>query len=634
MGLNVSLDLSLRLKALGRPLQESIRELRRGYQSVSECLEQALADCEQRGSELADCRHQLVEARQSLSQCERQIADRAGAEADLSNRCATLEQHLEIKTAELSQAHEKVIHAQAECAQHHQRLELQAEQSDELGARIARLESDYGEARDELGQLRGQFAPLAETASEAARLRGELDAAQADIARLRDQAAPPGEGAELQAQLSEVQAERQQLQVELDAVRQRATELTEALAEQQQGSAAERDRWSEELRHMRQVLEQQSETWSQRASQASEDAAALAATKEQLIQAEAQIVQSKERLQDQVEQNEQFREEIKRFESHREVERDELAQLRGQIAPLGETANEAARLHGELASAQAEIGRLRDQMADPAQGEELQQQLRALQAERDGWNEELRQVHQALDRQSEAWAERADQTAEDAHALAAANEQVLKAEAEIAQGKERLQIQVEHNQQLQEESKHLEANRETARDELAQLRGQFAPLAESAAQAAQLRAELDSANTELGRLTDQFAQAPDAAALEEQLTAAEVERQKLEKELDLLRHRGAELVEQLAEEKRVATAQREGWSEELRQLRKAVEMQSEVLAQRGSPQPVAESIPETAPRRAKHSNGAKPVDNVLGSVMEQFETLQKTKVRKLAKSKR
>jgi chromosome segregation ATPase len=843
--LNVSLDLSLPLKALGRPLQESIRELRRGYQSVSECLEQALTDCEQRGSELADCCRQLAEARQRLSECERQIADRARTEGNLSNRCATLEKRLEIKTAELSQANENVVHAQAECTHHQQRLELQAEQSDQLRARIARLEADYGEAREELGQLRGQFAPLAETASEAARLRGELDAARADIARLRDQAATPGDGAELQAQLTEVQAQRQQLQGELEAVRHRAAELTEALAEQQHASAAERDRWSEELRHLRQVMEQQSEAWSHRAAQASEDATALAATKERLIQAEAQIVQSKERQQVQVEQNEQLREEIKRIETHREAEREELGQLRGQIAPLAETANEAARLRGELAAAQAEIGRLRDQVANPAEGGELQQQLCAVQAERqqlqgelaalrerasnldemlaeqkrlaiaerDGWNEELRQVRQALDRQSEAWAERADQTAEDAQAMAAAKERALKAEAEIVQGKDRLQIQIERNQQLQDEIKHLEANREAARDELAQLRGQFGPLAEnaaeaarlrgelsaaqveiarlceqvanpvegaelqqqlcaiqaerqqlqgeleaarqrasdlgeslaeqqrsaaaernawseelhrmrevlerqseawaeragqpaegdgtsavelaaaearvleaeteivrskerlqiqnelneqlrkqiheleanrqaasgelaqlrgqfgplaeSAAQAAQLRAELDSANTELGRLTEQIAQAPDAAALEEQLAVAEVERQQLENELDLLRHRGAELVEQLAEQKRVAAAEREGWSEELRQLRRAVELQSKALAQRGgSPMPGAESIPETTPPHASPSNGAKPVDNVLGSVMEQFESLQRTKVRKLAKSER
>ncbi|MEX0677078.1 MAG: hypothetical protein WD063_08385 [Pirellulales bacterium] len=854
MGLNLSLDLSQPLKALGRPLQESIRELRRGYQSVSECLEETLVDCEQRGRELADCRRQLAEARRSLSECERQIADRARAEAELSNRCTTLKKHFEAKADELSQANQRITQVQGECSQNQQRLDLQAEQSEQLRAQIARLESDYREARDELAQLRGQFAPLAETASEAARLRGELAAAQADITRLRDQAATPGDGDKLEGQLRELQAQRQQLQSELDAMRHRATELAEALAEQQRVSAAERDRWSDELRHMRQVLEQQSEAWSHRAAQASDDAAALATAKEQLFQAEGHVVQSKERLQVQLEQNEQLREEKRRLESQRETERNELAQLRGQFAPLADTASEAARLRGELAAAQGEIGRLRDQLASPAEGVELQQQLCAMHterqhlegelealreraskldealseqkrlaaAERDGWNEELRQVRQSLDRQSEAWAQRADQAAEDAAALAAAKEHALKAEAEIVRGKDRLQIQIEQNEQLREEISRREANREAAREELAQLRGQFgplagsaaeaarlrgelsaaqveiarlcdqvanpaegaelqqqlcgmqterqhlegeleavrrrasdlgealaeqqrmaaaerdewsdelrrmrevlerqsetwalrasqpakddgfaaaelaaalarlleaeaeivrskerlqaqseqnehlrkeiqgleagrqtasdelarlrgqgAPLAESAAEAAQLRAELDAANSELTRLTEQMAQSPDTAFLQEQLAAAEMERQQLENELDLLRHRGAELVEQLAEQKRVGAAERDRWSEELRQLRKAVEMQSEALAQRiGSPPPappvaapsvVATNLETLQPHANNHNNGTKPEDTVLGSVMEQFETLQRTKVRKLAKSKR
>lgn len=502
VGFTVSLDLSLPLKALGRPLQESIRELRRGYQSVSECLEQALADCEQRGSELADCRHQLAETRRGLSERERQIAERTRAEAELSNCCSSLQANLESKTAELSQAHERMVQIQGACSKNEQRLELQAEQSEQLHAQIARLESDYREARDELTQLRGQFTPLAEAASEAARLRGELSAAQVEMARLRDQVANPAEGVELQQQLCTMQAERQHLEGELETLRRRALDLGETLAEQQRVAAAERDEWSEELRRMREVLERQSEVWAERASQ-----------------------------------------------------------------PAGDAATE----------------------------------------------------------------------------LAAAQARLLEAEAGIVRSKERLQVQTEQNEQLRKEIEALEANREAARDELAQLRGQVGPLTESAAQAAQLRAELDAANTELARLSDQIAQAPDGALLQQQVAAAAVERQQLENELDLLRHRGAELVEQLAEQKRVGAAEREGWSEELRQLRKAVEMQSEALAQRDgataavaptATSSAAEPALETAQPHASNKNGTKPEDSVLGSVMEQFQMLQRTKVRKLTKSKR
>ena len=170
LGLNVSVDLSLPLNAIGRPLQDSIRELRRGYQSVSECLEQALADCEQRGSDLADCRRQLAEARRSLSECERQIAERTRAESELSNRTSAIKKQLDAKSAELAQANERILRVQGECTQSQQRLEMAAEQTEHLRAQIARLETDHRENRDELSQLRGQFAPLAEAASEAVRL--------------------------------------------------------------------------------------------------------------------------------------------------------------------------------------------------------------------------------------------------------------------------------------------------------------------------------------------------------------------------------------------------------------------------------------------------------------------------------
>lgn len=841
----MSVDLSLPLNAIGRPLQDSIRELRRGYQSVSECLEQALADCEQRGSDLADCRRQLAEARRSLSECERQIAERTRAENELSNRTSAIKKQLDAKSAELAQANERILRVQGDCTQSQQRLEMAAEQTEHLRAQIARLETDHRENRDELSQLRGQFAPLAEAASEAVRLRGELAAAQSDLNRLRDQLSSPGDGGELQTQLAAFQSERQQLQAELDALRHKAAELTETLSEQKRQSDAERDRWSEELRHMRQIMERQTDAWAQRAAQATDDAAALAATRERLAVAEAAIVQGREGLQLQSEQCEQLRSEIQRLESQREAARDELSQLRGQFAPLAENAAEAARLRGELTAAQTEISRLRDEVSSPAEAAELQDQLCTMQnerqqlqgelqalrrratdlaealdeqkrlsvSERDQWSEELRHVRESLDRQAAAWAERGDQTALDAQALATARERAIQAEAAILQSHDRLQMQVEQNAQLREEIERLETHREAARDELSQLRGQFAPLAENAAEAARLRGELLAAQSEIERLrlqvtspaeaaelqqelftnqaerqrlqgeleglrqraldlteqlaeqgrqaaaerdawgdelrhlretlerqsetwaaragqaggdsaiaaelasvaarlnaaqtelaqsrqqlqsqtaentqlrseieqleatrdaaqeqlallqgqaipsselavaealrnelanaqaeidqlTEQLTETADTGAIEERLAAAESERQQLENELDLLRHRGAELIEQLAEQKRTAASERESWSEELRQLRKAVEMQSEALAQRGNTIPVM-SAPNTptivdAPR-SPQANGSRADDSVLGSVMEQFESLQKNKVRKLTTPKR
>ncbi len=617
--MNVSVDLSLPLNAIGRPLQDSIRELRRGYQSVSECLEQTLADCEQRGSELADCRRQLAEARRSLSEYERQLAERVRAENELSGRCGSIKKQLDTKSAELTQAQEKIIQLQGECEQNRQRLEMAAEQAQHLRSQVERLERDYREGREELSQLRGQFAPLAEAAADAVRLRGELSAAQSDLVRLREQVTSGG-GGEAQSQLVNLQNERIQLQTELESLRHRASELSDSLAEQKRQADSERDRWSEELRHMRQIMERQTEAWTQRAAQASEDAAALAATRERLAVAEAEINQGRERLSLQSQQTEQLREEIQRLESQREAARDELSQLRGQFGPLSESAADAARLRGELSAAQVEIARLRDELSSPADTSELQSQLFTMQnerqqllgeleslrrraadlaealdeqkrlvlAEREQWSEELKHVRESLDRQSAAWAERGEQNAVDAEALNAARERAIQAEAEIVHSRDRLQLQVEQNSQLREEIERLEANRETSRDELAQLRGQFGPLAESAAEAARLRGELSAAQSEIERLRLQVANPAESAELSQELFASQSERQRLQGELEAIRQRASDLTEQLAEQQRQAAAERDAWGEELRHLRETLERQSETWAARAG-QPGDES---------------------------------------------
>ena len=102
----------------------------------------------------------------------------------------------------------------------------------------------------------------------------------------------------------------------------------------------------------------------------------------------------------------------------------------------------------------------------------------------------------------------------------------------------------------------------------------------------------------------------------------------MESELDVLRHRGAELSEALAEQKRTAAAERDHWNEELRHLRQAVEKQSEMLNSR-PPQPPAETPPVGSGANRGASNG-QGTDKVIGSVLEQFEMLQRNKIRKLA----
>jgi hypothetical protein len=95
-----------------------------------------------------------------------------------------------------------------------------------------------------------------------------------------------------------------------------------------------------------------------------------------------------------------------------------------------------------------------------------------------------------------------------------------------------------------------------------------------------------------------------------------------------LRNRGAELSEALAEQKRLSTAEREHWNEEFKQIRRAVEKQSELLVQRPAAAMAGEQPVHVAATRAASSPGV--TSSVIGSVLEQFEMLQKSKIRKLA----
>jgi chromosome segregation ATPase len=251
MGSHVSIDTSPPLKLVEHPLRDSIRELRRGYQSVSECLDQTMAECDQRGIELADCRRQLAEARRSLMESGKQLAEKARAEADLLNRCAEFKKQLEA--------------AQAESVQNKQRLEIHLEHSEPLRRQIERLGTDGEASRQELTQLREQLMPMFESAAEVARLRGELAAAEGELARLREQTSQAPNQL-LQEQSAAGQAERQQLESELDMLRNRGAELCETLAEQKRLAATEREKWNEELRQLRRAVERQAEVLAQRAS--------------------------------------------------------------------------------------------------------------------------------------------------------------------------------------------------------------------------------------------------------------------------------------------------------------------------------------------------------------------------------
>jgi DNA repair exonuclease SbcCD ATPase subunit len=255
----VSIDILPTLQSFEHPLQESIRQLRQGYQSIQQCLDEALSECDARAAALAESKRQLAEAQRSLSERERQLAEHVKAESEAVGRANALRKHVEARQAELAQANEKLMQSQHETAQSQNRLELQVEQNQQMRAQIERLNGECEASRGDLAQLRAQFAPLMQAAAEAAQLRADLSGAQGELSRLREQLAAAPADAVSGDQLAAMQVQKQQLEGELDSVRNRAAELAVALDETKRQTGAEREQWSEELRQMRKVLERQSE---------------------------------------------------------------------------------------------------------------------------------------------------------------------------------------------------------------------------------------------------------------------------------------------------------------------------------------------------------------------------------------
>jgi chromosome segregation ATPase len=106
----------------------------------------------------------------------------------------------------------------------------------------------------------------------------------------------------------------------------------------------------------------------------------------------------------------------------------------------------------------------------------------------------------------------------------------------------------------------------------------------------------------------------------------EQERATLEEELETVRSRCEELAEALAEQKRHNAEERAEWTAEFKQLRKILDKQSQGAAQRVEQGKAAVAAPA---RQAAAAERAAP-DPVLGSVVSQFQLLQKDAARRRA----
>jgi len=164
------------------------------------------------------------------------------------------------------------------------------------------------------------------------------------------------------------------------------------------------------------------------------------------------------------------------------------------------------------------------------------------------------------------------------------------------------------------------------------------------------RAELAEARQEIGRFregrddagADRAEAQPDPKlqdrlhALERELSERDQERVVLESELDMVRNRAAELAETLARQQQQVADERQQWTQELKRMRRLLE----TLSSHGIEHPAAVEAPRThvAPHRPPGKSVDEPAaarqsgDPVLGSVMAQFEMLQKDIVRRRKES--
>ena len=128
--------------------------------------------------------------------------------------------------------------------------------------RLKELEEEHRElqrsldgARAQISQLAGAALELAEARSQLARLREELLEA-----RSQTQAAGNAGESDLQRQVCDLELERRsRCGSELETVRRHAAELADHLAESRRQFVEERSEWNAELRHLRRLLERQSQ---------------------------------------------------------------------------------------------------------------------------------------------------------------------------------------------------------------------------------------------------------------------------------------------------------------------------------------------------------------------------------------
>ena len=103
----MSVDILSPLKAIERPVRESIRELRKDCQSLAECLEEALAECDRRARSWPNSVANKT-ARKPAWTNTRAVGRSPAAEIQLREQLQTRDQRLDSLKREMSSAGEQL----------------------------------------------------------------------------------------------------------------------------------------------------------------------------------------------------------------------------------------------------------------------------------------------------------------------------------------------------------------------------------------------------------------------------------------------------------------------------------------------------------------------------------------------
>jgi DNA repair exonuclease SbcCD ATPase subunit len=210
---------------------------------------------------------------------------------------------------------------------------------------------------------------------------------------------------------------------------------------------------------------------------------------------------------------------------------------------------------------------------------------------------------------------------------------------EIERERQRVMEQRKETSRIAHQFEHQEAKLSEALNEIEELKNLVSRTGQDSSQRDALVRDLATARKELADARAELARGGGGGSGGEdgeRVAALERERAALEAELELVRGRASELYESLAQERKSATEHRSETTTELKQLRRIVEKQAELLSERPAPAHAPPSE-RRLPARESHPTceiGSDDVDDetlesvpssdpVISSVMAQFAKLQK-----------